>query len=181
MLKKLISSALPNNSGEFNMKRIQKIALSGLSFGLLLCADFNPQSTQMFGFMPEASAIIGRPATPMSYAGAARRGVGVAHVGVGVAGAAVATTAVVATTATVVAVNENEAAQANAQAQANANAAAQANASAGVLEVGTVVSALPAGCNATKVVNGSSYNFCGGVYYKAGYESGNLVYVVSVP
>lgn len=161
------------------MNRIQKIALSGLSFGVLLCADFNPHATQMFGFMPEASAIIGRPATPMSYAGAARRGVyhvDPIHYGAPVAAAAVATTAVVATAAVV---SENDAAKANAQAQANA--AAQANASAGVLEVGTVVSELPAGCNTTKVVNGSSYNFCGGVYYKAGYESGNLVYVVSVP
>jgi hypothetical protein len=140
-----------------------------LSFALLLCADFNPQSPFAFGFVADASAIIGRPATPMSYAGAARRGVGV-----GVVGAPVARAAVV-TTATVVAVNENEAAQ------ANAYAAAQANAAAGVLEVGAVVAALPAGCNTTKVVNGSSYYYCGGVYYKAGYQSSTLVYVVSAP
>lgn len=157
------------------MKRMQNIALTGLSFAVLMCADFNPQSTQNFGFVANASAIIGRPATPMSYAGVARRNVGVGVVGAPVARTAVATTAVVATTATVVAVNENEAAQANAQAQANAKAAA------GVLEVGTVVAALPAGCSTTKVVNGSSYYYCGGVYYKAGYQSSTLVYVVSAP
>lgn len=157
------------------MNRIQKIALSGLSVAVFMCADFNPQSTQPIGFMPEASAIIGRPATPVSFAGAARRGVYAApiHYAAPVAAAAVATTAVVATTATVAAVDESEAAQANAQAQAKA--------AAGVLEVGTVVAALPAGCSTTKVVNGSSYYYCGGVYYKAGYESSTLVYVVSAP
>lgn len=157
------------------MNNFKKTALLSTSFVLLMCADFNPQSSQILGFFAEASAIVGRPATPMSAAGVARRGVGVGYVGAPVARAAVVTTA------TVVAVNENEAAQANAQAQANANAAAQANAAAGVLEVGAVVAALPAGCTTTKVVNGSSYYYCGGVYYKAGYQSSTLVYVVSAP
>ena len=102
--------------------------------------------------MPEASAIVGRPLTPVSYAGVARR-----------------------TTYRAVGASEAAAAETNAAAQANANSAA------GVLDVGTIVHTLPTGCDTTKVVNNSTYYDCVGVYYKAGYQSGNLVYVVSAP
>ncbi|HWS41052.1 MAG TPA: hypothetical protein VN247_07185 [Arenimonas sp.] len=163
------------------MSKFNKAVLFGISFAVLMCVDYNPQTTLKINLIPEASAIVGRPLTPVSYAGVARR----------------STYRAVAATEATVAANTNAAAQANASAQASAAAAAEANAAAqasanaaaqtnanaaaGVLEVGTIVTALPAGCNTSKVVNNSSYYDCGGVYYKAGYQSGNLVYVVSAP
>ncbi len=140
------------------MNKFNKTVLFGMSFAMLMCADFNPQTTLKIGFMPEASAIVGRPLTPVSYAGVARR-----------------------TTYRAVGASEAAAAETNAAAQANAAALANANSAAGVLDVGTIVHTLPTGCNTTKVVNNSTYYDCGGVYYKAGYQSGNLVYVVSAP
>ena len=134
------------------MNKFNKTVLFGMSFAMLMCADFNPQTTLKIGFMPEASAIVGRPLTPVSYAGVARR-----------------------TTYRAVGASEAAAAETNAAAQANANSAA------GVLDVGTIVHTLPTGCDTTKGVNNSTYYDCGGVYYKAGYQSGNLVYVVSAP
>lgn len=162
------------------MNKFNKTVLFGMSFAMLMCADFNAQTTLKIGFMPEASAIVGRPLTPVSYAGVARRST---YRAVGASEAAAASTNEAAQANAQAQASADAAAQANAQAQASANAAAQANANsaAGVLEVGTVVTALPTGCNTSKVVNNSSYYDCGGVYYKAGYQSGNLVYVVSVP
>jgi hypothetical protein len=46
--------------------------------------------------------------------------------------------------------------------------------------VGTVVHALPGGCN-TVLVKGISYNHCGGVYYRPYYDGDKLVYVVENP
>ena len=140
------------------MNKFNKTVLFGMSFAMLMCADLNPQTTLKIGFMPEASAIVGRPLTPVSYAGVARR-----------------------TTYRAVGASEAAAAETNAAAQANAAALANANSAAGVLDVGTIVHTLPTGCNTTKVVNNPTYYDCGGVYYKAGYQSGNLVYVVSAP
>ena len=49
--------------------------------------------------------------------------------------------------------------------------------SAGTVPVGTVVQALPAGCDAV-TVSGTSYSDCGGAYYKTAFQGNNLVYVV---
>lgn len=43
--------------------------------------------------------------------------------------------------------------------------------------IGTVVQALPDGCQAT-VSKGVSYSNCGGTYYRAAFQGSNLVYVV---
>jgi hypothetical protein len=43
--------------------------------------------------------------------------------------------------------------------------------------VGTVVSALPAGCK-PETKGGVEYQNCGGVYYRAAFQGNNLVYVV---
>jgi hypothetical protein len=47
----------------------------------------------------------------------------------------------------------------------------------GAPPVGSVVTALPAGCK-PEVKNGVEYQNCGGVYYRAAFQSNNLVYVV---
>ena len=55
------------------MKKPRKTLVLGLSlFGLLL-ADLAPETPLGIGFIPEAAAVIGRPLTPVSYAGVARR------------------------------------------------------------------------------------------------------------
>jgi hypothetical protein len=46
-----------------------------------------------------------------------------------------------------------------------------------VVPVGTVVQALPQGCQAV-AVGGVNYSDCSGVFYKAAYQGNNLVYVV---
>jgi hypothetical protein len=48
------------------------------------------------------------------------------------------------------------------------------------LPLGTVVSALPAGCVATPV-GGENYYYCGGNFYQAKYQGSNLVYVTTKP
>jgi hypothetical protein len=48
------------------------------------------------------------------------------------------------------------------------------------LPLGTVVSALPAGCTATPV-GGEQYYYCGGNFYRAVFQGNNLVYVTAQP
>ncbi len=140
------------------MNIIRNTLILGIAGASLLCLDNLPNSPINTGFIGKAEAIIGRPATPMSYAGVARRTAYRAPVAYG---AAVATTAVVATAA--VASSEEMAAS-----------------SQPVLEVGTTVAALPGGCESA-VINGVSYQKCGGVYYRPAYQGNTLVYVVSAP
>ena len=144
-------------------------------------------SVAELGFVGNAEAIIGLPRTPLSVAGVARRTVR--------REAAVATTAAVATSAAVTEVAAANAAAANAAAAqasaANAAAAqaAAANAAAAAaaaqkaqaaLPVGTVVPNLPPGCNST-VIGGVNYFNCGGVFYRAGFQGNQVVYIVSQP
>jgi len=46
--------------------------------------------------------------------------------------------------------------------------------------VGSVVSALPAGCT-KKTVSGAEYHQCGATWYKAAFEGDQLVYVTTAP
>ena len=145
---------------------------------LLSVVEFLPFSSMRIGVIGEAQAVVGRPATPVSVAGVARR-------------SAVATTAVVATTAaatSAAAVSSQQAAVAQQQAAtaqqqaavAQQQAATAQRQAAGAPPVGTVVPALPAGCvSAPK--GGVEFQNCGGVYYRAAFQGNNLVYVVDKP
>ena len=80
---------------------------------------------------------------------------------------------------------QTQAAAANAAAAqaAAANAAASAAAAqraAASLPIGTTVPYLPPNCNSS-LVNGVNYFNCGGVFYRAGFQGNNVVYIVSVP
>ena len=77
---------------------------------------------------------------------------------------------------------EAEAAAAKQQAAAAQEQAAQAQqaAQASKLPPGTTVSALPNGCT-TINIGGVDYFNCAGTYYRAAFQSGNVVYVVSQP
>src|SRR3990170_5200659 len=109
-------------------------------------------------FLSEAEAIIGRPLTPVSYAGVARRTTRRVVVGT----AAVATTAAATAPQTVVVE------------QAPAQPAAQATTA---VPIGTIVQALPSGCTSVPV-QGVNYFNCAGVYYMPSFQGTNLVYVV---
>jgi hypothetical protein len=112
------------------------------------------------GIGRSAHAIVGAPLTPVSVAGVARR---TTRRTVAVAG-----TAAVATTAA-----------ASSAAQASPPPPRPATPPPAV-PVGTVVPALPGDCGPA-TVNGVSYSYCNGVYYRAGFQGNNVVYVVAQP
>ena len=149
-------------------------------------AGFQPNSPLRLGFVGNAEAIIGRPLTPMSYAGVARRSMyreaavvsTVAVTSAAAANAAAANMAYANAAAAQAAAANTAAAQA-AAANAAAAAAAAQQAAAG-LPVGTMVPSLPPGCTST-VIGGVNYFQCGGVYYRAGFQGNNIVYIVSAP
>lgn len=121
----------------------------------ILSVDFIDQTSYKIALVSEAEAIIGAPFTPMSAAGVARR----------TTRRVVATEAAVATTS---------AAAATAAQPAAPPPAAPATSA---VPIGTVVQALPGGCE-TVVVGGVNYSNCSGVFYKAAFQGNNLVYVV---
>jgi hypothetical protein len=107
--------------------------------------------------------------------------------------AAVATTAAATTAAATSAAAASETAAAQQQAAAAQQQAAAAKqqaaaatpasppATAGkLLPIGTVVSALPAGCVSTPV-GGVEYYYCGGDFYRAVFQGNQLVYVTAQP
>ncbi len=144
--------------------------LVAASIAFLAVVELIPSSPVRTGVIADSGAIIGRPATPMSYAGVARR--------TAVREVAVVETAAVATTAAA-----TTAAAASAQAAAAQAAAAKPPApapAAGPLPVGAVVAALPAGC-VSAPISGVEYYLCNGTYYRAAFQGNNLVYVVSRP
>jgi hypothetical protein len=67
-----------------------------------------------------------------------------------------------------------------AAAKQEAAAAKQQAAAAGPLPLGTVVSALPAGCTTT-TAGGVEYYKCGANYYRAAFQGTQLVYVTAKP
>ena len=147
-------------------------------------ANFLPDNPLRLGFVRNAEAIIGMPWTPFSIAGMARRSMyataayNAAAYNAAAMNAA-AYNAAAANAAAAQAAAANAAAAQAAAAQASA-AAAAAHAAASGLPIGTVVPNLPPGCNST-VIGGVNYFNCGGVFYRAGFQGNNIVYIVSQP
>ena len=150
-------------------------------------------SVAQFGFVRNAEAIIGMPWTPLSFAGVARRSMYrqaayAATVNAAAANAAAANYAYANAAAAQAAAANTAAAQAAAAntaaaqaAAANAAAAAAAaHAAAAQLPIGSTVPYLPPGCTST-VIGGVNYFNCGGVFYRAGFQGNNVVYIVSQP
>ena len=147
------------------MKTILKIAVIAICLVLMLIADLPLLPVQL---VPEAEAIFGvrrRTAVVAYSAGAAK-------------GAAAATASQPAAPA------QQPAAAAPPPAQQPAPAAAPPPpppAAAGKpLPLGTVVSALPAGCTKTPV-GGVEYYYGGGNFYRAVFQGNKLVYVTAKP
>src|SRR5215468_6958234 len=143
-------------------------------------------SVAELGFVRNAEAIIGMPWTPMSYAGVARRSM---YREAAVASTVAVTNAAAMNAAAANAAAANAAAAQAAAANAAAAQAAAANAAAAAanaqraasqLPIGTMVPNLPPGCQSTDI-NGVNYFNCGGVYYRAGFQGNNIVYIVSQP
>jgi hypothetical protein len=151
---------------------------------IISVAEFLPESPLRLGFVKNAEAIIGMPWTPYSFAGVARRSMyaesvyHAAAVNAAAANAAAANMAYAnAAAAQAAAAN---AAAANAAAANAAAAAAAAQRAQAALPIGSTVPYLPPGCTST-VISGVNYFNCSGVYYRAGFQGNNVVYIVSAP
>ena len=141
------------------MKILIKTAILGIGLALLATVDVDvvegPDGVAInMQLMTEAGAVMGRQRRTR------RRGLAVGYSAGAASGAAAATA--VTTTA------------------APAPAPAPAAQPAGAPAIGTIVTALPAGCTAI-TMSGVQYNNCGGVYYRTAFQGSNLVYVVAQP
>ncbi len=168
------------------MKRttVLKAFVVATALPLLFLADVSPGSRPGVTLVRDAHAIVGAPMTPMSVAGVARRTTVVVA----------STTAASAATASAASQQQAAAKQQAATAQQQAATAQQQSATAqqqaataqqqaaaarppGAPAVGSMVSALPAGCR-PETRSGVEYQNCGGVYYRAAFQGNNLVFVV---
>ena len=130
-----------------------------LSLLVFVCGvDFTFDNTPKITLVKNAEAIIGRPLTPMSYAGVARR-----------------TTRRVVYADTAVAASTAAAATASTAAY-NPPPQPPPSSSSGV-PIGTVAQSLPGGCKSV-AVSGTEYHDCSGTFYKTAFQGNNLVYVV---
>jgi len=146
-------------------------------------ANFLPDTPLRLGFVRNAEAIIGMPWTPLSVAGVARRTMYREAVATSAMDAAAMNAAAYNAAAANAAAAQAAAANAAAAQAAAANAAAaaaNAQRAASQLPIGTMVPNLPPGCQSTDI-NGVNYFNCGGVYYRAGFQGNNIVYIVSQP
>ena len=140
------------------MKVFSKSTFGLLAFGVTLLV-INPTNWPE-SYFTEAEARIGRPLTPVSYAGVARRTTRrTVYAASAVTAGAYATTAVVSQPVTVV--------------QQPVTVVEQA----APLPIGSTLPSLPAGCSST-TVNNASYFTCDGNWYKPAMQGGNVVYTV---
>jgi CCR4-NOT transcriptional regulation complex NOT5 subunit len=150
---------------------------------LLYLADVSPGTTPGLTLVRGAYAVVGAPMTPMSVAGVARRTTAVAVTATAASASAASQQQAAAASQQQAATAKQQAATAEQQAaiakQQAATAQQQAAAARppGAPPVGSVSSALPAGCTAENR-GGVEYQNCGGVTYRAAFQGNNLVYVV---
>ncbi len=135
------------------MKSPTKFLLSAMAFAILFLGEVDTTALLPAPMIKQAQAIVGAPLTPVSVAGVARR-------------TAVRTTVAVSSTAA-------------ASAAAKPPAPPPASGAQG-LPLGTVVSALPAGC-ASVQLRGTNYFNCQGTYFRPAYQGQDVVYIVEKP
>lgn len=169
------------------MIAFRKPALLGASFILLFLVEVAPHAPLGLDLPGEAQAIVGRPLTPLSVAGVARRtavrtDVAVATTATASASAASAQAATAQQQAATAQQQSATAQQQSATAQQQAAAAQQpvAAPSGTAMPLGTVVATLPAGCTQT-TAGGVEYYKCGANYFRAVFQGNNLVYVTAQP
>lgn len=144
------------------MKSPSRIVLSTMIFATLAFVEIDTANPFHIWMLKEAHAVVGMPATPVSVAGVARR-------------SAVRTTAVVATSAAVA----TSATVASSAAKPPSPPPPPAS-PVPAFPVGTVISALPAGCAGVQL-KGVTYFNCQGTYFRPAYQGQNVVYIVEAP
>ena len=168
---------------------MKRLFISLVLTASVLCmpiASFQPDAPLRLRFVGNAEAIIGMPWTPLSFAGVARRTMyreaawNAAAYNVAATNAATANMAYANAYAAQTAAANANAAAAQAAAANAAAAAAAAQRAAAALPIGSTVPYLPPNCTSS-VINGTNYFNCNGVYYKAGFQGNNVVYIVSTP
>lgn len=137
------------------MKRGSRILLFVNLLMMMLLLDVPAWVPAPADFVGEANAIRGRPITPVSYAGVARR-----------------------TSRRVV--RRNVAYSSAAATTTHTTAAAPAPAQPASPPIGTVVNQLPSGC-VSSPQGGIEYFNCNGVFYRPVVQGNNLVYMVENP
>jgi len=145
------------------MTRIRLTFALGAALIAISVVDWAIDVQPGLGWIPEAQAIVGRPLTPVSVAGVARR----------------TTRRAVAVESTAAAASASAAAATAAQPTATTAVPAAVPAT-GALPLGTVVPALPSGCTQTTSA-GVQYYKCGSDYYRTAFQGTNLVYVTAKP
>jgi len=152
------------------MKTIPKIAVICISLVLMLMADIPLLPVQL---VPDADAILGVRRR------AWRRGAVVGYSAGEASEAAAMSHQQAATAQQQAATAQQQSATAQQQSATAQQQAAPAPAGK-PLPLGTVVSALPAGCVSTPV-GGVEYYYCGGNFYRAVFQGNSLVYVTAQP
>jgi nucleoid-associated protein YgaU len=162
-------------TGGANMtNRTLRAAVLMTAASLLLLADLPLDGTTSMRLGREAAAVVGAPLTPVSAAGVARR----TTRRVVAVEATAASSATAATAQQQQAVAQQQAATAQQQAAtAQQQAAVAQQQAAAAPAIGSVVTALPAGCAAMSK-GGVEYHQCGNVFYRAAFQGNNLVYAV---
>ncbi len=158
---------------------LMSIALT-VALVIMSIGDFQSNSQLRLGLVRNAEAIIGMPWTPFSYAGVARRSMYREAAWNAAAYNAAAMNAAAYNAAAANSAAASAAAANAAAANAAASAAAAQRAAGSAVPIGTMVPSLPSGCSST-VINGVNYFNCAGVYYRAGFQGNNIVYIVSAP
>jgi hypothetical protein len=164
------------------MKTILKIAATTIALVLMLIADIPLLPVQL---VPEAHAVLGVRRRTAVVVGATVHAADSAQMAQSQQQAAAAQQQAAASQQQAAAAQQQataakqEAAAAKQQAAA-APPAPPAAAAGTLLPMGTVVSALPAGCVSTPV-GGVEYYYCGGNFYRAMFQGNTLVYVTAQP
>ena len=160
------------------------LAVAALALPGLLVIEFEWTDGPAIRVLRSAHAIVGAPMTPVSVAGVARRTtyrvVAAETATVAAAGASQQQAVAQQQAATAKqqqATAQQQAATAQQQQAVGQQQAAAQQAAAGAPAIGTVVPALPSGCT-TEPRGEVQYYRCGNVYYRAAFQSNNLVYVV---
>ena len=167
------------------MSRLRSSVVGKVLLVVMTAAMLDAIGVLSVSIVRQAHAIIGRPITPVSYAGArrrtARRSV-CAATAVTVAASSAASSAASAQAAAAeqqAAIAQQQAAVAQQQAaEAQRQAAAAQESTPGIqLPAGTVLPSLPQGCESV-TISGASYFHCGQTWMKPALSGGQIVYMV---
>ena len=164
------------------MKSILKIAATTIALVLMLIADIPLLPVQL---VPEAHAVLGVRRRTAVVVGATVHAADSAQMAQSQQQAAAAQQQAAASQQQAAAAQQQATAAKQDAAAAKQQAAAAppappAAAAGTLLPLGTVVSALPAGCVSIPV-GGVEYYYCGGNFYRAVFQGNTLVYVTAQP